>query len=96
MLQAVAENTGRKNRQKIAIWAPSHNFVGLYFRLLWPNGTHLSYCWPISATAEILYTFMDNAQSYKQCTVCDNASCIVVVTLYVHSSFADCSTAARE
>jgi len=26
----LAENTGRKSRQKIAIWAPSHNFVGLY------------------------------------------------------------------
>jgi len=26
----LAENTGRKNRQKVAIWAPSHNFVGLY------------------------------------------------------------------
>jgi len=25
----LAENTGRK---KIAIWAPSHNFVGLYLR----------------------------------------------------------------
>jgi len=23
-------NTGRKNRQKFAIWAPSHNVVGLY------------------------------------------------------------------
>jgi len=22
----------QKNRQKIAIWAPSHNFVGLYLR----------------------------------------------------------------
>jgi len=21
-----------KNRQKVAIWAPSHNFVGLYLR----------------------------------------------------------------
>jgi len=28
----VAENTGRKNRQKFAIWAPSHNFVGQYLR----------------------------------------------------------------
>jgi len=28
----LAENTGRKNRQKFAIWAPSHNFVGLYLR----------------------------------------------------------------
>jgi len=28
----LAENTGRKSRQKIAIWAPSHNFVGLYLR----------------------------------------------------------------
>ena len=27
-----AGNTGRKNRQKFAIWAPSHNFVGLYLR----------------------------------------------------------------
>jgi len=26
----LAENTGRKNRQKIAICTPSHNFVGLY------------------------------------------------------------------
>jgi len=25
----IRENTGRKNRQKFAIWAPSHNFVGL-------------------------------------------------------------------
>jgi len=22
----------QKNRQKVAIWAPSHNFVGLYLR----------------------------------------------------------------
>ena len=28
----LAENTGRKNRQKFAICTPSHNFVGLYFR----------------------------------------------------------------
>jgi len=29
----LAESTGReKNRQKIVIWAPSHNFVGLYLR----------------------------------------------------------------
>ena len=29
----LAGNTGRKNdTQKIAIWAPSHNFVGLYLR----------------------------------------------------------------
>ena len=28
----LAENTARKNRQKVAIWAPSHNFVGLYLR----------------------------------------------------------------
>ena len=28
----LAENTGRKNRQKFAIWAPSPNFVGLYLR----------------------------------------------------------------
>ena len=27
----LAENTGRKNRQKFAIWAPSRKFVGLYF-----------------------------------------------------------------
>jgi len=27
-------NTGPKNRQKFAIWAPSHNFVGLYFWLI--------------------------------------------------------------
>jgi len=26
----LAENTGCKNGQKVAIWAPSHNFVGLY------------------------------------------------------------------
>jgi len=26
----LAENTGRKNGQKFAIWAPSHNFVGLF------------------------------------------------------------------
>jgi len=26
----LAENTGRKNDAKIAIWAPSHNYVGLY------------------------------------------------------------------
>ena len=25
----IAENTGRKNRQEIAIWGPSHNFVHL-------------------------------------------------------------------
>ena len=29
---AHAENTGQKIRQKIAIFAPSHNFVGPYFR----------------------------------------------------------------
>jgi len=28
----LAENTDRKNRQKFAICAPSHNFVGLYLR----------------------------------------------------------------
>ena len=28
----LAENTGRKILAKIAIWAPSHNFVGLYLR----------------------------------------------------------------
>jgi len=28
----LAESTGRKNRQKFAIWAPSHNFIGLYLR----------------------------------------------------------------
>ena len=28
----LAENTGRKNRQKIAIWAPWHNFIGQYLR----------------------------------------------------------------
>jgi len=27
----LAENTGRKNRQKFAIWAPSHKFVGRIF-----------------------------------------------------------------
>ena len=27
-----AENTGRKKSPKISIWAPSHNFVGLYLR----------------------------------------------------------------
>ena len=26
----LAESTGRKNSPKIPIWAPSHNFVGLY------------------------------------------------------------------
>jgi len=26
------KNTGRKKVSKIAIWAPSHNFVGLYLR----------------------------------------------------------------
>ena len=28
----LAENAGRKKTQKIAIWAPSHSFVGLYLR----------------------------------------------------------------
>jgi len=28
----LTQNTGRKNRQKFAIWAPSHSFVGLYLR----------------------------------------------------------------
>jgi len=28
----LAGNAGPKNRQKFAIWAPSHNFVGLYLR----------------------------------------------------------------
>jgi len=28
----LAENTGRKKSPKFAIWAPSHNFVGLYLR----------------------------------------------------------------
>ena len=28
----LAENTGRKNDAKIAIWAPSHNYVELYLR----------------------------------------------------------------
>jgi len=28
----LAGNRGRKNDAKIAIWAPSHNFVGLYLR----------------------------------------------------------------
>jgi len=28
----LAGNTGRKNHQKFATWAPSHNFVGLYHR----------------------------------------------------------------
>ena len=32
MLQAARWNTGRKNRQKFAICAPSHNFVGLHLR----------------------------------------------------------------
>jgi len=27
----LAENTGRKNRQKFAIWAPSHNLLGYIF-----------------------------------------------------------------
>ena len=29
----LAENTGRKKAPKIAIWAPSHNFVRLYLQL---------------------------------------------------------------
>jgi len=31
---SLAENTGRKKiaKNRIAIWAPSHNFVGLYLR----------------------------------------------------------------
>jgi len=28
----LAENTGRKHDAKNTIWAPSHNFVGLYLR----------------------------------------------------------------
>jgi len=28
----LAENTGRKNDVKIAIWAPSYNFIGLSLR----------------------------------------------------------------
>jgi len=28
----LAANTGRKKSSKIAFWAPSHNFVELYFR----------------------------------------------------------------
>jgi len=28
----LAENTERKKVAKIAIWAPSHKFVGLYLR----------------------------------------------------------------
>jgi len=28
----LAEDTGRKNRQKFATWAPSHNFAWLYPR----------------------------------------------------------------
>ena len=28
----LAENTGRKKSPNIAIWAPSHNFIGLYLR----------------------------------------------------------------
>jgi len=28
----LAENAGRKKMPKIAIWSPSHNFVGLYLR----------------------------------------------------------------
>jgi len=28
----LAANTGRKKSSKIAIWAPSHNFDGLYLR----------------------------------------------------------------
>jgi len=28
----LAENTGRKRTQKLAIWTPSHNFVVLYLR----------------------------------------------------------------
>ena len=33
----IAENAGPKKSPKIAIWAPSHNFVGLYLR---NNGTY--------------------------------------------------------
>jgi len=32
VLHAARENTGRKKSPKINIWAPSHNFVGLYLR----------------------------------------------------------------
>jgi len=28
----LAGNAGLKNRQKLSIWAPSHNLVGLYLR----------------------------------------------------------------
>jgi len=31
LLQRLAENSGRKKSPKIAIWAPSHNFVGYIF-----------------------------------------------------------------
>jgi len=30
--RGLLEMQGPKNRQKIPIWAPSHNFVGLYLR----------------------------------------------------------------
>jgi len=30
--ERLAENTARKNRQKVAIWAPSYKCVGLYLR----------------------------------------------------------------
>jgi len=30
--ERIAENAGPKKSPKIAIWAPSHNFVGLYLR----------------------------------------------------------------
>jgi len=33
----LAVNTGRKNDAKIAIWAPSHNFVALYLRTVGKN-----------------------------------------------------------
>jgi len=36
----LAENTGRKNSPKIVIWAPSHNFVGLY--IFATGGGHVS------------------------------------------------------
>jgi len=30
--ERLAEIQGAQNRKKLAIWAPSHNFVGLYLR----------------------------------------------------------------
>ena len=37
------ENTGRKKVAKIAIWAPSHNFDGLYLRMQQVSDLHLKF-----------------------------------------------------